>query len=406
MKYNLDDAYRQVGEYGRAQWLVTFVTSIARNAGTYFYYPFAYFVLKQKFLCTSDATILEEPRSCSVEDICLARSIDPSFSDYTVDTSYKYYLDNWYTKMDLLCESPATIGFLISAYYIGYTVGGVFWAFPDRYGRKFSTIFGLVMATVSQTGMLISHDYWVNWAMFFLSGLSQIKIVCSYIYLSECTSSLYKPASFTYINIVDAAPLMITCLFYMLVSPNVMILPWVFTVLSYAAVFASFLCPESPRWLLVNGRSQEAIAELNKIASMNGKAPIPSDAIFVEDPTNIQAMIEAHSETEGNKSEVTGGQYECSPTIPKEAMTPLLQSPMRKKEALMRSHSSAQRPIEAVRRESLRLNLVKATSVNLLLRKNSDVTAGKIPKQAFRRPQMSPISMVEPSEAEEEEDDF
>ena len=273
--------------------------------------------------------------------------------------------------MDLLCESPATIGFLISAYYIGYTVGGVFWAFPDRYGRKFSNIFGLAMATASQTGMLISYDYWVNWAMFFLSGLSQIKIVNAYIYLSECTSTPYKPASYTYINILDAAPLMITCLFYMLVSPNVMILPWVFTALSYVALCAAFFCPESPRWLIVNGRSQDGIAELNKIASMNRTEPIPSDAIFVEDPTNIQAMIEAQNDTEGDKSETTGGRYDRSPTIPKEAMTPLLQSPVRRKEALMRRNSSAQRPVE-----SLRLNLVKATSANLLIRKNSNISVG------------------------------
>lgn len=227
------------------------------------------------------------------------------------------------------------------------------------------------MATASQTGMLISYDYWVNWAMFFLSGLSQIKIVNAYIYLSECTSTPYKPASYTYINILDAAPLMITCLFYMLVSPNVMILPWVFTALSYVALCAAFFCPESPRWLIVNGRSQDGIAELNKIASMNRTEPIPTDAIFVEDPTNIQAMIEAQNDTEGDKSETTGGRYDRSPTIPKEAMTPLLQSPVRRKEALMRRNSSAQRPVE-----SLRLNLVKATSANLLIRKNSNISVG------------------------------
>ena len=45
--YNLDMAFSKVGEYGRAQWLLTFVNMVARNAGTYQYYPFAYLVLEQ-----------------------------------------------------------------------------------------------------------------------------------------------------------------------------------------------------------------------------------------------------------------------------------------------------------------------------------------------------------------------
>ena len=63
--------------------------------------------------------------------------------DYTVDTSYEYYLNNWFLQMDLLCMPATTIGFMITAYYIGFAFGGLFFAFPDKYGRKLSIIFGL-----------------------------------------------------------------------------------------------------------------------------------------------------------------------------------------------------------------------------------------------------------------------
>ena len=46
MQFNLDKAYKRVGEFGRAQWLLAFVNSVARNAGTYMYYPFGYLVLE------------------------------------------------------------------------------------------------------------------------------------------------------------------------------------------------------------------------------------------------------------------------------------------------------------------------------------------------------------------------
>ena len=147
MNYNLDKAYHTIGEYGRSQWLLTFVTCVARNAGTYMYYPFAYLVLEQKFLCYDDAT--SEGRQCNSNEICLAREADPLYSAYEVDKSYQYYLNNWYLEMDLLCMTPATIGLMISAYYIGFAIGGLFCAWPDKYGRRLSCMFGLLLASIS-----------------------------------------------------------------------------------------------------------------------------------------------------------------------------------------------------------------------------------------------------------------
>ena len=83
-----------------------------------------------------------------------------------------YYLENWYTEMDLMCMSAGTIGLMITAYYIGFAIGGLCFTLPDNYGRKKSVIFGLFLATVSQTVMIFSTNYWVRFAMFGLSGLS------------------------------------------------------------------------------------------------------------------------------------------------------------------------------------------------------------------------------------------
>lgn len=157
--------------------------------------------------------------------------------------------------MDLMCMSVAKIGFMITAYYIGFALGGLCFTFPDTYGRKKSLIFGLVLATISQTVMIISHNYWVRFAMFGLSGLSQIKNSCSYVWLSECTSKPYKARAFTTINIFDALPMVLTCVYFQFISKDWMHLSLIFCVLSYLALFATYFCPESPRWLLINGNS-------------------------------------------------------------------------------------------------------------------------------------------------------
>ena len=55
---------------------------------------------------------------------------------------------------------------------------------------------------------------------------------------------------------------------------------------SYLAFILAFLCPESPRWYLVNGRREKGIQTLNYISKFNGMpGKIPRDAQFVESET-------------------------------------------------------------------------------------------------------------------------
>ena len=204
-----------------------------------------------------------------------------------------YYLKNWYTEMDLVCMKSSTIGMMITAYYIGFALGGLFFAFPDKYGRKWSCMMGLLISCVSQTAMIVSSNYWMRLFMFGVMGFSQIKNSVSYVWLSECTSKDYKSRAFTAINVFDALPMVITCFYFLFVSKNWVHLSLFFCLLCWVALIVAFICPESPRWLLVSGRSVDGINELNKIGRMNKVSGplIPLDTLFVEDPMNLQAVI-------------------------------------------------------------------------------------------------------------------
>lgn len=73
--------------------------------------------------------------------ICPTLEQEPSLSnfEYRVDTSYEYYIDNWYAEMDLVCANMVAINFMVSARYIAYGVAGLFlFAVPDHYGRKWT----------------------------------------------------------------------------------------------------------------------------------------------------------------------------------------------------------------------------------------------------------------------------
>ena len=91
---------------------------------------------------------------------------------------------------------------------------------------------------------------------------------------------------FTIINLVDAIPVSVTCVYFWFISKDWYTLNFYQLIICYAAFLAMFLCPESPRWLVVNGQRTEAIKILNWMAKINGIVkPIPDDAEFVEDPT-------------------------------------------------------------------------------------------------------------------------
>ena len=81
-----------MGEFGRAQGLLAFVTCVARNANNYFYYPFAYLVLEQSFECDFGASGTYQP--CLAEQICAmkAESAQRGKLDYRVDESQPYFI--------------------------------------------------------------------------------------------------------------------------------------------------------------------------------------------------------------------------------------------------------------------------------------------------------------------------
>ena len=79
----------------------------------------------------------------------MAKANDINYHDYQVDTSYQYYMMNWFTEMDLVCMTPAAIGMMVTAYFVGFACGGLFFAFPDKYGRKKSLMIGLLLACIS-----------------------------------------------------------------------------------------------------------------------------------------------------------------------------------------------------------------------------------------------------------------
>ena len=150
----------------------------------------------------------------------------------------------------------------------------------------------MIVSCLAQTVMLFVNDFAVRALMFFLMGLTQIKVGVSYVWLSECVGFAYKSTAFTLINIFDGMTLAVICVYFLTISRDWFWLCLFFCGLSYVATFTIVICPESPRWYLVNGRTPDAIKVLNEISALNkSENVIPDEAMFVEDPTNYEVTI-------------------------------------------------------------------------------------------------------------------
>ena len=75
-----------------------------------------------------------------------------------------------------------------------------------------------------------------------------------------------------------------SCAYFMYVGNDWYPLILGYTILGVVSfILITFLCPESPKWLLLQGRTDEAIKSLNYIAWFNrSKERIPQNTKFVE----------------------------------------------------------------------------------------------------------------------------
>ena len=75
--------------------------------------------------------------------------------------------------MDLVCVSKFKINFIISAKYIVFgVVGFLFFAMPDRYGRKFTMILWLSVHVPAQLLLLFDSSYGARLTGLVLYGLA------------------------------------------------------------------------------------------------------------------------------------------------------------------------------------------------------------------------------------------
>ncbi|XP_048022785.1 solute carrier family 22 member 4-like isoform X2 [Megalobrama amblycephala] len=208
------------------------------------------------------------------------------------------YISTIVTEWDLVCSDDWRAPLTTSLFFCGVLTGSVISGqMSDRFGRKIVLFVTMGIQTVFTFIQVFSPSWLIFCLLFFIVGMGQIS---NYVAAFVLGMEILSP------SIRDLYSTLGVCLFF---SIGCMMLPlaayflrdWrmllmALTIPGFFYIPLWWFIPESPRWLLSQGRVDEAEAILRKAAKMNGvKAP---DVIFPRLQVDcfdwIQCLVSEH----------------------------------------------------------------------------------------------------------------
>ncbi|XP_071754948.1 solute carrier family 22 member 4-like [Centroberyx gerrardi] len=223
------------------------------------------------------------------------QSVDGSF--YTNETegcvdgwvfSSERYSSTIVTEWSLVCDDGWKAPFTVTIFFFGVLFGSfISGIISDRYGRRL--IFFLTMAV--QTVFSLLQAFVNSWEMFcvlyFIVGMGQIaNYCCAFILGSELLTKKAR-ISFAAVGVAFSYALGYTIL--PLFAFYIRSWRWLLVALSLPGLLYIPLwwyLPESPRWLLSQGRIKEAELIIRAAAKKNGITP--PEVIFKQEVTPIK----------------------------------------------------------------------------------------------------------------------
>ena len=127
-------------------------------------------------------------------------------------------------------------------------------------------------------------NYWARLFGFLILGVTALKNAICYVWLFDLAESKHRQVMCGFATGLDLTTIPVMTIYLIYINKSWYGICLFMTLLSLLAFFCAItVLPESPIWLLLQGRREDAIKAFNWIAKINGsKNRIPENAFFEE----------------------------------------------------------------------------------------------------------------------------
>ena len=299
----MDEIFESVGAFGLYQKLMFLILGVPTIISSITIYSTIFTLADPKLICINKLNKL--PIS-SINKCPSSSILNNSYSDYKCSShtptncmiwknisnsesnssEYECFFDRTYyhetmiTDFNLICERSFYASLLQTFYLVGTFSTLIVGYFSDRYGRKRIMLIGLVLlsSTLFLTQLVnfnvfnltLRTRYIINAiAQFIIGGTSCAIYVVGFILFTELTTFKYgNIVSTIYLYIYVAGELINLGISYLFKNWNyINLFTTIFSI--FTLVIAFLFLPESPKFLLVRNRLEEAYDVINKIKTTN-----------------------------------------------------------------------------------------------------------------------------------------
>nr|XP_043622551.1 organic cation/carnitine transporter 4-like [Erigeron canadensis] len=187
----------------------------------------------------------------------------------------------------LVCEQKYKVGLVQALFFVGSMIGsGIFGHLSDsKFGRKGALMIVCVLNVIFALLTSVSPNYWTYVLLRLLNGFSSGGVgVCAFVLATEPVGPSKRGiAGMSTFYFFSGGIALLSGIAYIFQS-------WrsLYVASSIPSIlFLIFILPfisESPRWYLVQGKTEQAMNIMRNIAKANGKQPLPDNVyIFLDE---------------------------------------------------------------------------------------------------------------------------
>jgi len=304
MALDVDSVLRRIDQFGPFQIRVLAMFLFIFLPITYQTLIMVFVAYEPPWMCTQQSvTCLESNLSSARSSVystatkpielyerrCSLNRSDWQFADYDL---YEGPHQSIVNEFDLVCNQGYLAWLSDSMLFFGLALGSIILGFvADKYGRKSVLFPSMCVVLVVTFAMAFAKSSWAVLLCRGIIGFFEAGCFLSmFVLATELVGPEKRALSGTLVWIYFTGALLILALkAYFVRNWRILVIlssaPWIFVLF-----FWKFI-PESVRWLLVNGRKDEAREILEKVAKVN-KKEMPTDDLHVPKKTDSKGVLE------------------------------------------------------------------------------------------------------------------